>query len=149
MGREVALGSRGRAFDVTDDALDDATDGAPDAGLIGVVGPCSSGKSVLVRALRARGYRVREIMQEHSAAPAMWLRITHPDVLIYLDVSLEEAARREGLARPSPWWAEERSVRLVHARRHCDLYIDTTELSPEEILARALAFLDTSWRAPL
>lgn len=109
--------------------------------LIGVVGPCSSGKSELVRRLREIGYRVREIMQEHSAAPAMWQRITNPDVLIYLDVDMDVAAQREGLSAPSSWWPEERNVRLAHARAHCDLYVDTSNLSPTDVLAHVVEFL--------
>ncbi len=116
---------------------------ATDERLIGIVGPCSSGKSELTRALRARGYRVKEIMQEHCAAPAMWQRLAHPDILIYLDVSMEVAAQREGLAHPSSWWEEERTVRLAHARTHCDLYVDTSALTVEEVLARVLVFLVT------
>ncbi|MBN1486515.1 MAG: hypothetical protein JW981_02660, partial [Anaerolineae bacterium] len=56
--------------------------------LIGIVGPCSAGKSSLARELRHRGYRVKEIRQEHSAVPSMWQRITNPDILLYLDVSM-------------------------------------------------------------
>jgi chloramphenicol 3-O-phosphotransferase len=112
-----------------------------DARRIGVVGPCSSGKSTLVRALRALGYHVKEIMQEHCAAPAMWRRISNPDVLIYLDVSMDVAAQREKLTQPSSWWIEEREVRLAHARAHCDLYIDTSALTPEDILAQVLGYL--------
>jgi len=112
-----------------------------DARRIGIVGPCSSGKSTLARALRSLGYRVNEIMQEHCAAPTMWRRISNPDVLIYLDVSMDVAARREGLEKPSSWWNEEREVRLADAHAHCDLYIDTSTLTPEEILAQVLEFL--------
>jgi hypothetical protein len=36
---------------------------------------------------------------------------------------------------------EEREVRLAHAREHCDVYIDTTDLRPEEVLQRALVQL--------
>ncbi|MFN2110733.1 MAG: hypothetical protein ACK2UI_13835 [Anaerolineae bacterium] len=111
--------------------------------LIGIVGPCSSGKSTLARALRALGHHVKEIMQEHSSAPAMWQRITNPDVLIYLDVSMDVAAQREGLEQPSSWWVEEREFRLAHARAHCDLYIDTSALTPEEVLAQVLHFLNS------
>lgn len=106
--------------------------------VVGIVGPCSAGKSLLARRLRADGYRVKEIMQEHSAAPEMWLKITNPSILIYLDVSPEVAAEREGLPRPSSWWEEERSFRLAHAREHCDLYIDTSLLTPEEVYRHAL-----------
>ena len=109
--------------------------------LVGVVGPCSSGKSTLARALREMGYRVKEIMQEHCSAPDMWQRLSQPDVLIYLDVSEAEAARREGLSTPSSWWRDEREVRLAHARVHCDLYLDTSQLTPDEVLDSVTAFL--------
>jgi chloramphenicol 3-O-phosphotransferase len=72
----------------------------------------------------------------------MWRRIIHPDVLIYLDVSMEVGAQREGLARPSSWWLDERATRLAHARQHCDLYIDTTGLTPEEVHVRVRAFVE-------
>ncbi|MBN2006234.1 MAG: hypothetical protein JXA21_22960 [Anaerolineae bacterium] len=110
--------------------------------LIGIVGPCSSGKSTLTRALRGRGYIVKEIMQEHCAAPSMWQRLTNPDVLIYLDVRPDVAAQREGLSQPSSWWVEEREVRLRHARQHCDVYIDTSDLSPEAVFQQVIAYLD-------
>ncbi|MEJ5311125.1 MAG: hypothetical protein WHX52_15280 [Anaerolineae bacterium] len=119
-----------------------------DARRIGIVGPCSSGKSTLARALRALGYRVKEIMQEHCAAPEMWRRITDPDVLIYLDVRPDVAAQREGLAQPSSWWVEERAVRLAHARAHCDLYIDTSALTPEDVLAQAVGYLQEGAAVP-
>lgn len=109
--------------------------------MIGIVGPCSSGKSTLARALRAAGYQVKEIRQEHCAMPAMWKRLTNPDVLIYLDVNMQVGAQREGLTQPSSWWEEERAVRLAHARRHCDLYVDTSELSPGDVLTRVKMFL--------
>jgi cytidylate kinase len=96
----------------------------------------------LSEALRESGYCVKEIRQEHSAAPDMWRRITDPDVLIYLDVSLNVGAQREGLDRPSSWWQEEREVRLAHARDHCDLYIDTSKLSVDEVVDTALRFIE-------
>lgn len=115
-------------------------------GLVGVVGPCAAGKSTLVRGLRARGYTAREIRQEHSVAPTMWQKIARPALLIYLDVEPLVAAHREGLAAPPPWWADERDFRLAHARAHCDLYVDTTTLTPEEILARVVGFLESGQR---
>jgi cytidylate kinase len=110
--------------------------------VIGIVGPCSSGKSTLAKALRDHGCTVKEIRQEHAAAPDMWLRLTRPDILIYLDVSPMVAAKREGLSKPSSWWQEEREVRLAHARRHCDLYIDTSSLTSHEVLVRVERFLN-------
>ena len=71
----------------------------------------------------------------------MWRRISNPDVLIYLDVSMDVAAQREGLEQPSSWWVEEREVRLAHARAHCDLYIDTSTLTPDDVLAQVIQFL--------
>ncbi len=108
--------------------------------LIAIVGPCASGKSLLVRALRELGYNAREVVQEHSYAPAMWQIITQPDALIYLDVSWEAARlRRPTDAGPARW--EEQARRLRHARRHADLYVNTDRLTPHEVLERALAFL--------
>lgn len=74
-------------------------------------------------------------------APDMWRRITNPDLLIYLDVDPKVAAQRENLAEPPSWWREEREVRLAHARRHCDLYLDTSALSLGEVLAQTLTFI--------
>jgi len=108
--------------------------------LIAVVGPCAAGKSLLVRALRARGYNAREVVQEHSYVPTMWQRITQPDVLIYLDVSWKVAQQRRASDARAGWW-DEQERRLHHARQHADLYISTDELTPQEVLDRVLAFL--------
>ncbi len=110
--------------------------------LIGIVGPCSSGKSTLAKALRSLDYRVKEIMQEHCSAPDMWLRLSNPDVLIYLDVDQDVAAQREGLSQPSSWWQDEREFRLAHARAHCHIYVDTTLLTPLEVFDKVHAALN-------
>jgi thymidylate kinase len=106
-----------------------------------VVGPCAAGKSLLVRALCARGYDAHEVAQEHSYVPAMWQRITRPDLLIYLDVSWEVACLRRPTDAGADWW-EELAHRLRHARQHADLTLDTDGLTPQEVLDRALAFLE-------
>jgi len=101
--------------------------------LLGVVGPCASGKSTLVSALRAMDYQVRHIAQEHSYVRDMWKQIGNPDFLIYLDVSYEISTLRTGTS----WSREifEKQVhRLEHARQHADLYIDTDDLSPQQVL---------------
>jgi len=36
---------------------------------------------------------------------------------------------------------EEREFRLAHARTHADLYVDTTDLTPDEVLERVLNHL--------
>lgn len=108
---------------------------------VAVVGPCMSGKSELVRALREKGYATHHVAQEHSYVPAMWQRMTDPDVLIYLDVDYEAVRAR----RPSVTWGPERlqeqAARLVHAREHCDLYVDTSDLTIEAVRERVLAYL--------
>jgi deoxyadenosine/deoxycytidine kinase len=108
--------------------------------LIAVVGPCTAGKSTLVRALRERGYNAREVVQEHSHVPAMWQIFTQPDILIYLDVSWEIAHQRRNTDAGERWW-NELARRLHHAREHADLYISTDQLTPEQVLDRAAGFL--------
>jgi cytidylate kinase len=111
--------------------------------LIAVVGPCASGKSLLVQALRERGYNAREVAQEHSHVPAMWQRITHPDLLIYLDTSWEVAHQRRPTDAGADWW-DELARRLRHARQHADLYIHTDALTPQQVLDRVQAFLNVA-----
>lgn len=109
--------------------------------LIAVVGPCASGKSTLVKALRARGYNAREVAQEHSYVDTMWQRLAKPDLLIFLDVSHEVASQRRVSETSSTWW-DELKLRLHHARLHADLAVNTDDLSSEEVLDRALCFLE-------
>jgi RNase adaptor protein for sRNA GlmZ degradation len=108
--------------------------------LIGVVGPCGSGKSSLIAGLERHGYRCRHIAQEHSYAPAMWQKISHPDLLIFLDASFPVSTWRRRL----DWQKQdhdEQLRRLAHARQHADLLIDTDDLTPEQVLQAALAYL--------
>jgi thymidylate kinase len=108
--------------------------------LVGVVGPCASGKSTLVAGLRALNHQARHIAQEHSYVQDMWRRITNPDFLIYLDVSYEVSCARTG----SQWSKkiyQHQLQRLTHARQHADLYIKTDDLSPQEVLDQVLALL--------
>ncbi|HEX5839797.1 MAG TPA: hypothetical protein VFY26_18320 [Anaerolineales bacterium] len=108
--------------------------------LIGVVGPCGSGKSTLIAGLERSGYRCRHIAQEHSYVPAMWQILTKPDVLIYLEASFPVSTARRKLD-----WKEkdhrEQLRRLAHARQHAHLYIDTDALTPQQVLEQALNYL--------
>lgn len=108
--------------------------------LVGVVGPCGSGKSTLVAGLERAGYACRHIAQEHSYVPYMWQRLTNPDVLIFLEASFAVCTQRRRLT-----WTEadyqEQLHRLSHARQHAHLIIETDSLSIHEVLDRALAFL--------
>ena len=109
--------------------------------LIAVVGPCASGKSMLVRRLQREGYNAREVNQEHSYVPSMWQRLTDPDVLIYLHVSQEVATKRRKSEERAAWWGA-MEERLEHALRHADVHIHTDALSPDEILREAVGFLE-------
>ncbi|HEY80188.1 MAG TPA: hypothetical protein EYP25_07210 [Anaerolineae bacterium] len=114
----------------------------PEAPVIHIVGVCGSGKSTLARHLTARGYRARQISQEHSGAPELWRWKRVPDALIYLDASGEAVRRRyPGLNMTDEYLAMERE-RLAHARAHADCLILTDGLTPEQVLARAMACLE-------
>ena len=105
----------------------------PDKLIIGVVGPCASGKSTLVAALRSKNYHARHIAQEHSYVRDMWKQMSDPDFLIYLDVSFEISVRRTGTSWNRGIF-EKQEARLEHAKNHADLYIQTDELNPRQVL---------------
>ena len=108
--------------------------------LIGVVGVCASGKSTLIKALTAQGYRCRHIAQEHSYVPDMWQRLTKPDILIFLEVSYEKTLERKKLN----WTRAEYETqlhRLQHAFEHAEIHIDTESLDPRQLVERVTAEL--------
>ena len=111
-----------------------------DSFLIGLVGPCGSGKTTLTALLSSAGFRVRHIAQEHSFAPSMWKKLTNPDFLVFLDASFQETKSRRQLD-----WSEdeyqEQHRRLEHARSHADLYIWTDPLTAEEVFDIILAHI--------
>jgi deoxyadenosine/deoxycytidine kinase len=108
--------------------------------LIGIVGPCGSGKSTLINELEKRGYRCRHIAQEHSYVKHMWQVISKPDLLIFLECSFENSTSRRKL-NWVPADHEEQQRRLSHARTHADLIIDTNLLNSDEVLTQALTYL--------
>jgi hypothetical protein len=109
---------------------------------IKVVGPCASGKSTLVAGLRRLGYDARSAAQDHSFVPDMWQRLNPPDLLVYLDVTIETTRQR---GRAGLGWdqryLDEQHERLRHARTHCDLYLPTDGLSQAEVLERVVEFV--------
>ena len=115
----------------------------PSKRLIGVVGPCGSGKSTLIAGLEKHGHTCRHIAQEHSYVQAMWQIISKPDVLIYLNASFPVSTARRKLN-----WREEDHTeqlrRLKHAREHAHLVVNTDGLTPEEVLQKVLDFLHSA-----
>jgi thymidylate kinase len=113
----------------------------PGSPLIAIVGPCASGKTTLVKALETYGFHARQLAQEHSYVADMWEQIARPDLLIYLDASYETCTYRKKL----DWTREEYQSqidRLMDARQRCDLYIDTDDSTPHEIVEITLQFLN-------
>ena len=108
---------------------------------VAVVGACSSGKSTLVSTLRDVGFDARHVAQEHSYVPAMWKKISKPDVLIFLEVDFDNLIARWPNANFKPHDLLEQNRRLAHARAHCDLYLNTNQLNPEEVKERVLTYL--------
>jgi ABC-type cobalamin/Fe3+-siderophores transport system ATPase subunit len=112
----------------------------PSKRLIGVVGPCGSGKSTLIAGLEKHGYVCRHIAQEHSYVQAMWQIISKPNILIYLNASFAVSTARRKLN-----WREEdhgeQLRRLTHAREHAHLTVNTDDLTPEQVLQRVMDFL--------
>ena len=108
---------------------------------IAVVGACASGKSTLVDALRHAGYEAHHVAQEHSYVPAMWQRITRPEILIYLDVDYEAVMARRPHFNFRPDDLAQQNHRLAHARENCDFYLDTTNLTATEVQEKTFTFL--------
>ena len=115
-------------------------DEPPSKLLIGVVGPCGSGKSTLIAGLVKYSYTCRHIAQEHSYVQAMWQIITKPDLLIYLDASFPISTARRKLDWREKDYAEQLR-RLTHAREHANFTIDTDDMTPEQVLQRALDYI--------
>lgn len=113
---------------------------SPSGPLIGIVGPCTSGKSTLIAGLAPLGYRTRHIAQEHSYVKDMWQRLTNPDILIFLDVSYATSCLRRKLDWQAADWQEQQN-RLSHARLHADLVLDTEVLSAEQVLGQVIKFV--------
>ncbi|MEM7802137.1 MAG: hypothetical protein AAF633_23290 [Chloroflexota bacterium] len=110
---------------------------------IAIVGPCSSGKSTLRKSLHSVGYtHIKNPTQEHSYVPDMWQKISKPDILIYLDVDYPATLERRPHIDLGPNRVKHQSDRLAHARQHADLYIDTSQLNPQEIELQVVDFLD-------
>ena len=112
--------------------------------LVKIAGVSAAGKSTLVAGLRRLGFNARPVAQEHSQVPDMWQRIRPPNWLIFLDADLTaQGERRPDVSWDEPWRLTELE-RLAHARTHADLVIDTSLISPENVLQQAVDFLRVS-----
>jgi hypothetical protein len=107
---------------------------------IAVVGPCASGKSTLVRALRMHGYDAHVTSQEHSAVPGLWRR-SDPGIVIALNADLESIRLRRGNPRWSRKVWEDLQARLRDAFEHADFLADTSARSTNDVVGEVLAFL--------
>lgn len=111
-----------------------------DNNLIGIVGPCSAGKSTLKTKLQALGYTCRHIAQEHSYVPDMWLKIVNPRLLIYLDVNYDVSMDRRNL-NLTPREFDTQMQRLAHARQNAQVYVDTNPLTVDEVFQQVIQSL--------
>jgi len=96
-----------------------------------------------VTGLRAQGFAAaRLVAQEHSGIRDLWALPGRPEVLIYLDAQPATMNRRQGR---SDWTAEARADlvnRLERARRECDLYLPTDDLTIPQVLETVVQFLE-------
>lgn len=111
----------------------------PDPRRVVVVGPCASGKSTLVRALKELGYDARVSGQEHSEIAQLWRR-SRPDVLIALTVDIATVLARRGQTWP-PWLLELQLARLQSAIAAADLSIDSSRNTVDEMVTMAETYL--------
>ena len=117
-------------------------DRSPNPLRIGIVGPCTAGKSTLITRLAPLGIQARHIAQEHSYVPYMWQRLTNPDVLIFLDVSYPVSLQRRRINWNLDEYLEQQR-RLAHARAHTDFYLLTDPYSPDEVAALVLEYISS------
>lgn len=110
--------------------------------VIGLVGPCKSGKTLLKRGLVDRGFAVKHIAQEHSYVKEMWEKIANPDILIFLEASYPTTLERSTLTWSQAEYAQQ-IIRLEHAYQNADLIIDTNNRSPGEVLKTALEYIES------
>jgi len=113
----------------------------PKKALIGIVGVCASGKTTLKNGLSELGFNCRHIAQEHSYVPDMWKRLTHPDILIYLEASYETTITRKALN----WSREEYEQQLYRMRNaieNAHIRIKTDELTPQQLIEKVIQEID-------
>ncbi|MBP2631525.1 MAG: hypothetical protein H6Q70_2153 [Firmicutes bacterium] len=107
--------------------------------LVAIVGVCASGKTTLVKGLREAGIDAYNVAQEHSCIKKFWNR-KKPDLLVMIDATLSAIKKRRFVT-----WDEKRleiqHERLRDARENANLYVQTDELSRDEVLQTILNFI--------
>lgn len=92
-----------------------------------VVGTCASGKTTIVRELKARGFEAATCSQEHTTNPYLWRR-KEPRFLVVLQCKEATVQKRRG--RVFPKGLHKKQVqRLGKARKHCHLFLPTDDLT--------------------
>ncbi|CAN5679172.1 hypothetical protein BH23CHL2_BH23CHL2_02770 [soil metagenome] len=91
-----------------------------------VAGYCASGKSTLVDRLRSDGVEASAVAQEHSVIDDLWDHYS-PDIVIFLDVTVEAIRKRRGNPNWPEWIYELQTERLAAARERADIVVDTTK----------------------
>jgi len=108
---------------------------------IGIVGPCTAGKSTLIKRLDGQyNVTLRHIAQEHSYVQNMWQRISQPNWLVFLDVSYPVSMDRKKLDWTIKEYQEQQR-RLEHARQNADFYLMTDDLTPEQVAEQVGEFI--------
>jgi cytidylate kinase len=97
---------------------------------IAVVGGCGSGKSTIVGELCALGYDAYVVGQEHSVVANLWER-QNPDVLVYLDVTLDAVRHRRDENWPE-WLFVVQQRRLKPASEAAHVHVNTSDHTVEE-----------------
>ena len=98
---------------------------------------------IFTRALHHMGNMAeRDYLSYHRLFDLVVGSLPRPDLLIYLGASFPVSTARRRLD-----WQEreyqEQLRRLAHARDHAHLFIDTDNLTPDQVLQKALAFLES------
>jgi hypothetical protein len=67
----------------------------------------------------------------------MWQILTKPKVLVYLDADYGICSTRKSLDWTHGEY-QQQIHRLAHAKEHCDIYIQTDDLTIEQVLSQVL-----------
>lgn len=105
------------------------------------MGPCKAGKTTLAAGLNALGVPARAAGQEHSTVPDAWQRFSPASRLVYLDVDVAAMCARSGRSDWSEEILAEQRRRLAHARRHAQIYLDTSDLTAQDVLRQVVEAL--------